>query len=574
MPRGTKKYALHMMGVGGLILGSWLYGGDFHVYIPDNTSKPSLAMLQGIAVAADKSMYCAMAYDVKHIKEDGTLISEWGGSLNWNDGNGTFANPSDIALDSQGNVYVADPVAKYIQKFDPNGNFLMQWGYYDGLNGAWSVAIDSDDNVFIKGGTTVQKFDTSGRELLSWGSEGSGDGEFYGTGMLDVAPNGHIFVADIGNSRIQEFNTTGDFVKKWDVEFMQFNGDVTVNNEGYIFTTCYDSGGMIQKYADTGIKLSEWDIPHGNGSNKLAHDAEGNIYTTTMYTDIGDASISKYDSNGTFLKQWGGHNGDVGTFYYPTGLTRDDSGNLYVVDLGYERIQKFDSDGNFVMQISLSSFHTPMYLKDVAVGGSDNRIFIVDEVNREMYIYDASGNYMDTILINISRSVVAVAANSDYVFVATRDSTAPILKYDTSGNLLDTWTSIAETPQDIAMDKESGSLYVLESNGIVKRFDLSGQLLSSWGDNGMINHPRSIDTNDKGNIYVLGLYRIFRFDRMGNLQKTWELEMGNIDSKFVEPTGIDVDENGVILISDSYNDRIQKAKDTILDMTAVYYLLF
>jgi tripartite motif-containing protein 71 len=50
----------------------------------------------------------------------------------------------------------------------------------------------------------------------------------------------------------------------------------------------------------------------------------------------------------SFVTKWGQHGERDGRFISPMGVAVDSSGNVYVADLGMERIQKFDSDGTFI----------------------------------------------------------------------------------------------------------------------------------------------------------------------------------------------------------------------------------
>lgn len=91
----------------------------------------------------------------------GTFIKSFGTT---GDGRGQFNKPSSIAIDSIGNLYIADTKNYRIQKFDPNGKFLTSWGSFGIGSGQFKepvgIAIDSKDSVYVvdKTNNAVQKF--------------------------------------------------------------------------------------------------------------------------------------------------------------------------------------------------------------------------------------------------------------------------------------------------------------------------------------------------------------------------------------------------------------------------------
>ena len=104
-------------------------------------------------------------------------------------------------------------------------------------------AVDSSGNLFVAdfGNNRIQKFDENGKLVAQWGSLGSGPGQFYNpTGMTVQYPQGNVYVADTGNDRIQEFTTDGKFVNKWHINTptgATDNIDLDVNSNGIIYLT-------------------------------------------------------------------------------------------------------------------------------------------------------------------------------------------------------------------------------------------------------------------------------------------------------------------------------------------------
>lgn len=68
-----------------------------------------------------------------------------------------------------------------------------------------------------------------------------------------------------------------------------------------------------------------------------------------MYvTDMANFNIQKFDSEGNFLLKWGSEGNKEGQLKRPAGIDIDASDNVYVTDAGNDRIQKFDIKGKFI----------------------------------------------------------------------------------------------------------------------------------------------------------------------------------------------------------------------------------
>jgi sugar lactone lactonase YvrE len=137
--------------------------------------------------------------------------------------NGTFVtsiaaiDPNGIAIDRVGNIYVAEIGSKHcVQKLGPDGTFVAEW--VPGLYGPRKIAIGPDDSIYVvdSGRNRIVKFSPDGRVLTTWGSDGSGDGQFRGVSSVTVDPaTNKVYVADPLNSRIQVFDADGSFLTKW-----------------------------------------------------------------------------------------------------------------------------------------------------------------------------------------------------------------------------------------------------------------------------------------------------------------------------------------------------------------------
>src|SRR3712207_6604049 len=137
---------------------------------------------------------------------------------------GAVVSPFGVAVNNtSGDIYVTDGFPErtsgHVQRFNSAGVFQNSWGTQGGGNGqfvagAGGVAVDSAGNVYVAdpGNHRVQKFTSSGSYLRKWGTAGAGNGQFAAPTALTADGSGNIYVADTGNSRIQTFDSVGTFL--------------------------------------------------------------------------------------------------------------------------------------------------------------------------------------------------------------------------------------------------------------------------------------------------------------------------------------------------------------------------
>jgi len=131
-------------------------------------------------------------------------------------GHGQFGEPNGLAIDRAGNIYVAEASNHRVQKLAPDGTFIAEWA--PGFYGPRKIAIGPDDSIYVvdQGLTRIVKLSLDGRVLTTWGSAGSGDGQFADHTSVAVDPTTNkVYVADPRNRRIQVFDSNGKFLTKW-----------------------------------------------------------------------------------------------------------------------------------------------------------------------------------------------------------------------------------------------------------------------------------------------------------------------------------------------------------------------
>jgi hypothetical protein len=150
-----------------------------------------------------------------------------------------FLFAQSVRVDAEDNIWTVDRGADVVIKFDSTGRFLMALGRKpesvspagggagrggrgvpgqgiagDNFNRPTDVAWDAAGDIFISDAYTnarIVKLDKSGKFLKTWGSKGSGPGQFDMPNSLAVDAQGNVYVADLGNKRIQVFDNDGNF---------------------------------------------------------------------------------------------------------------------------------------------------------------------------------------------------------------------------------------------------------------------------------------------------------------------------------------------------------------------------
>jgi DNA-binding beta-propeller fold protein YncE len=190
----------------------------------------------GIALAKDGTVYISDAGDHNRISKltpDGQVATLAGGNEGFSDGNGTtaaFNTPSTIAIDANGNLYVADTNNNRIRRVTLQGEVSTlagdgTAGYADGpatqarFNGPIGVAVDEHGNVFVADtyNDLVRKISPEGQvsTVAGMGLPGYADGD-HSAALFDtpsgiiVADDETLIVADTGNDRLRRIDKDGN----------------------------------------------------------------------------------------------------------------------------------------------------------------------------------------------------------------------------------------------------------------------------------------------------------------------------------------------------------------------------
>lgn len=289
---------------------------------------------------------------IQHFSEQGELLNIWGSQ---GSKTGEFRSPQGITMDVTGDIYVSDTENDRIQKFSTTGEFLLHWGEYGNAE-----ACDYDDDNH----EPIYHPDCNLR-YLNWPKG------------ITMDPNGHLYVVDSLNHRVQVFDGEGAFITYW--------GDL-INEEGWYWPYTQNDG--------------KFQSPTG-----IAYDPKGFVYVADTLND----RIQKFLPGGGFLTKWGSWGSEEEQFQYPQGTAIDANGDIYIADSANNRIQKFTAEGVFVSQFGSSGsgpgqFNTPT---DIAIS-PEGKIYVADKNNHRIQVF-TQRDYTSDI-----KKAIIVAGGGDY----------------------------------------------------------------------------------------------------------------------------------------------------------------
>ena len=404
-------------------------------------------------------------------------------------GDGQFGCARGVVVDSSGNVYGIDGCGNRIEKFDSSGNYISQFGNGN-LDSPISIAIDSSNNLYVTNYNIqyLVKFDSNGNFLNSTNIDrgigtavDSSDNLYYTDGYLIKSENTPSYPTGPYGVDISDLscNTTYHY------RAFGVNSSGTAYGDDQSFTTGICS--VVNTNPATKTTSSSSTL---NGSvtssyseiTNLGYNIGKSISYDKIINSIANSSIT--DNYAFSFGPSGSNSGNIGRD--PEGLTTDSEGNIYIADQNNNRIDKFDSSGNFLLQWTDPGFS---YVYALATDKSNN-VYVSDWGNCDstnVKVFDSNGNFLRQF---------GLQGNGDGQFAC-----------DTSGITIDSL----------------GNVYVIDwYNNRIEKFDSSGNYISQFGStgsgDGQLNGPWAITHDNLNNIYVVDGYndRIEKFDSSGN----------------------------------------------------------
>ncbi|MBW7895667.1 MAG: FG-GAP repeat protein [Opitutaceae bacterium] len=501
-------------------------------------------MPAGLVFDGQANLYVADANGIRRVSLSGEVVTYAGGggygSTDGTLGEARFWAPKGVALDSNGNLYVADTGNHTIRKISSDGmvstvaGLAGVSGLADGVgggarfNGPSALDIDAAGNLYVadRNNFVVRKITPDGVVSTLGGSL------YFPTGLA-VAPMGGVYVADTFNHYIVHMDQTGSLT-------------VTTGRKGVV------------GHADG------WPLLAGfNVMDDVVMDAEGNWYVSEHFGHI----IKKISHNGAVA--WAGAPGvsgaddglgDQARFKLPRGLAIGPDGSIYVADSGNHVIRMVTPTGQVTTlagtaglagtadgQGATARFNTP---HDVAVAADGN-----------LYVTDG-GNH--TIRKITPEGVVTTVAGQPGA-AGSADGVA-----DQAGFFYPTGIVVAE----------SGLIYVVDgSNHTIRKITASGQVatlaglpmnpgsVDGTGVAARFRYPTKLAMDPLGNLLVLDTqnHTIRKVDAAGAVVTIGGTagESGAVDglgmqARFAYPSGLTTDAAGHLYVAQLGSPRIAK----------------
>lgn len=243
-----------------------------------------------------------------------------------------FKSPSSVAVNEVGDtIFVLDPVNCHVLEFNSQQQFLEMWGscgtkegqFGNSNIGATDLAVDSQNNVYVvdHDNKRVEKFTKDGQFITFLGSLGNGNGQFTDPDGITVDDTDNIYVTDFDINRIVKFNSSGISLATFSPKQLNGPSDVAIDKNGNIFATNWNNGGVVKLNAN-GDYNTEW---YGfKNPAAIAVDGNGNIYVV----DATNNFLQKFSNDGTPLSTFPSSNAQQ--FSSPLGVAVDSNGIIYV----------------------------------------------------------------------------------------------------------------------------------------------------------------------------------------------------------------------------------------------------
>ncbi len=529
------------------------------------------------AVDSDGNVYFASLHSVFKVDSTGTLIRIAGTGRYGNTGDGFAAAsaqlgfPEGVAVDSAGNVYVADHDANVIRRISAAGiistwagtgspGFSGDTGAAAGaqFHGPTGLAIDGADNLYVADtdNNAIRQISRDGtiKTVAGNGQRGYGGDDRPGTDAFLNGPEGvavdragNLYIADTFNHRIRKVTPDGKITTFAGNGFPGFSGD---NNPA----------------TETTLQLPI----------DVAVDGEGRVYIADLGSSrirvVTDGIISTVAGSSSGIQPLEGEPANSVRLSGPTGVAANAAGDVYIaessigsgsgLDAGDFKIWKVSSDGRITTLAgtgvrSFSGDAGPALLAQL-----DTPSGVAIDADGNVYVADTANNRVRR--ISPDGRIDTIAGNGQAGFAGDGDKAT---------------TALLNQPMGLALAPD-GTLYIADTgNNRVRQVSPAGNI-GTWAGNGnaayfgdgdqavlaALHGPRAVALGAGGALYIADTenHRIRKvvdgiIDTVAGRARGFGGDGGRgVDALLDSPSALAFDAAGNLLIADQGNGRVRK----------------
>jgi DNA-binding beta-propeller fold protein YncE len=258
----------------------------------------------------------------------------------------------------------------------------------------------------------------------------------------------------------------------------------------------------------------------------------------------------------------------------PHGVAVDKKGNIYVADQYNDRILVFDGKGKFLFKFGERGSGPGQFMRPMGIAVSPKgRIYVTDRLQSKVLIFDAKGKFIKEFRVMMPL-IPKVAHNKLYL-----TTYGHVIIYDLDGNELARWGRRGrdkgefDFPNGIAIGK-GGNVYVSDSNNLrLQAFDKNGEVLwvvgkppkDIWALERRFGLPAGLAIDENQRLYLVDAfhYSIRVLTNRGKELANLGGEPGDKPGQFYYAADIAYMGDGVFIVSDKYNDRVQVIRITV-----------
>jgi sugar lactone lactonase YvrE len=250
------------------------------------------------------------------------------------------------------------------------------------------VAIDTAGRVFVTdpGARCIHRFDVRGEDYERITGDAM-ERPFYPVGIcIDGA--GRMYVADAEQNVVHVFDSDGDFEDVIDAQFGRPTGIACYGEELYVVdtgkhqVTVFSSAGKkLRQFGTRGTAKGEFNFPVGCAADGRLH-----------IVDAMNFRVQSFNDDGSWVHGFGEQGNTQGHFAAPKGIAIDSDHHLYVTDALFDAFQIFDEEGRLLLVVGESGSGPGQFLNPAGICiDANDRVYVVDTLNRRVQIFQYFG---------------------------------------------------------------------------------------------------------------------------------------------------------------------------------------